>query len=475
MQATEVTALSDPESYLSLIKFNRRLNCCPRTNLPVTFSDIGDENGVPVLYVLPSGCSRWVAAPMDPLAKKYGVRMIVVDRPGCGGTGQIPLDQRIERSGEMMVSVLEHLKIKPAHIYRMLTSIVSYTLHLLIHHASAFKTSLNPPPTVYMMAPWVPLLSPEDPEYWPFKWDWIPSPLIATQHITTPHLIKAAEQVQKAYDKGLKAFEEGKTLASKWYRSFAPISPQIESPNSPTETVPSMSSEPYGEPGNDFSLGKGTQAILSDMRGAGVVEDTNVSRPEDSASQESRRTRYWGQTPCCVSCLVNGYMQVENGQGIGQEHLLCLNRGSNQTGSQWLKTSISNLAATIELAQCLAPILTKNELAQRYSIDEMSFESVDTPDSELMVKRPTKVSPISTKPLHPLKLHVWWGWQDDMVPRKGQIWFNNLVQGYSGMIDLAIHDVPNGDHVDLLSRKEGIHQCLQLIQHQNDKTPLEAE
>lgn len=26
----------------------------------------------------------------DPLAAKFGVRMIVIDRPGCGGTGQVP-------------------------------------------------------------------------------------------------------------------------------------------------------------------------------------------------------------------------------------------------------------------------------------------------------------------------------------------------------------------------------------------------
>lgn len=34
----------------------------------------------------------------DPLAAKFGVRMIVIDRPGCGGTGQVPLEERIERS-----------------------------------------------------------------------------------------------------------------------------------------------------------------------------------------------------------------------------------------------------------------------------------------------------------------------------------------------------------------------------------------
>lgn len=59
----EATPLTDPEAYLALFKFSRRLRRCPRTGLSVSYADIGDPDGVPVLFVPPSGCSRWFAAP----------------------------------------------------------------------------------------------------------------------------------------------------------------------------------------------------------------------------------------------------------------------------------------------------------------------------------------------------------------------------------------------------------------------------
>jgi len=59
----EPTPLTDPEGYLALFKFNRRIRRCPRTGMSVTYADIGDPEGVPVLFVPPSGCSRWFAAP----------------------------------------------------------------------------------------------------------------------------------------------------------------------------------------------------------------------------------------------------------------------------------------------------------------------------------------------------------------------------------------------------------------------------
>lgn len=122
------SALSDPPAYLSDTKFNRRITC-PRTHLPVSFSDTGDPQGVPLLWILPSGCSRWFAAPQDPLANLFGVRLIAVDRPGVGATPVVPLEDRIrisccelprpcspELTAVLIASVLEHLEVKLAHL-----------------------------------------------------------------------------------------------------------------------------------------------------------------------------------------------------------------------------------------------------------------------------------------------------------------------------------------------------------------------
>jgi hypothetical protein len=61
MSRSSANPLRDPEGYLAAQKFSRKI-VCPRTGLPVSFADLGEEDGVPVLWVLPSGCSRWVAA-----------------------------------------------------------------------------------------------------------------------------------------------------------------------------------------------------------------------------------------------------------------------------------------------------------------------------------------------------------------------------------------------------------------------------
>lgn len=89
---------SEPIAYLSTLPFSRRLPRCPRTHLPITYADIGDPAGVPLLVLMPSGASRWFAAPQDPLARRYGVRLIVLDRPGVGGTGGVSLDKRVRTS-----------------------------------------------------------------------------------------------------------------------------------------------------------------------------------------------------------------------------------------------------------------------------------------------------------------------------------------------------------------------------------------
>ncbi|ADV23567.1 hypothetical protein I305_01473 [Cryptococcus gattii E566] len=459
----EPTALTDPASYLCLSKFNRRLRYCPRTNLPVTFSDIGDSVGIPLLYLLPSGCSRWIGASLDPLAAKCGVRMIIIDRPGCGGTGQVPLGERIERSCEMAVSVLESLMIKPAHILASSAGIY-YALHLLIHHPSAFRTSLNPPPRLYLIAPWVPMLPIDHPESWPFKWDWIPTPFIATQHITTPHLLKAAEQAQKAYDRGLKAIDTSRSFVMRMYKSFAEASSSASYPSAQATTAPSMSSAPYEQTSTKPGMKESVLEILNNTMGVGMEEDAQVQVPQ-SEGEGDKQEGYWGSTPCCITCLVSGYMQAENGQGIGQEHLVCLNRGPRDTGEVWLQTALSDLAATIQFAQ--------GSLSPASSAEKLASNSLRTGQANEADESGAGGHVNGVK--DPLEMHVWWGWMDDMVVRKGQLYFNQLVGRYSGVIDLFVHDVPDGDHSDLMSRPEGIYHCFELIRSEEDSTTSSRE
>lgn len=48
-----------------------------------------------------------------------------------------------------------------------------------------------------------------------------------------------------------------------------------------------------------------------------------------------------------------------------------------------------------------------------------------------------------------LDIQIWWGWEDMMVPRKGQLWFNKTLSRFPGELAVTVHDVPTGDHSDL--------------------------
>lgn len=66
---------------------------------------------------------------------------------------------------------------------------------------------------------------------------------------------------------------------------------------------------------------------------------------------------------------------------IGADHLLCLNRGTADSGSEWIERTLLQLDATLIAAQG-------------------GKEDDGAPAR--------------------IPLHIWWGWQDSMVPRKGQ-------------------------------------------------------
>ena len=50
----------DPPAYLAQSRFSQKIKC-PRTGSAVSFAEIGDEDGVPLLWMMPSGGSRWFA------------------------------------------------------------------------------------------------------------------------------------------------------------------------------------------------------------------------------------------------------------------------------------------------------------------------------------------------------------------------------------------------------------------------------
>lgn len=63
--------------YVASIRFHQRLAKCPRTGMPITYAVIGDyeEADKVILFVLPSGCSRWTSMWIDGIARRSGIKV----------------------------------------------------------------------------------------------------------------------------------------------------------------------------------------------------------------------------------------------------------------------------------------------------------------------------------------------------------------------------------------------------------------
>jgi hypothetical protein len=72
----------------------------------------------------------------------------------------------------------------------------------------------------------------------------------------------------------------------------------------------------------------------------------------------------------------------ESGADV-KDHLLCLNRSTANTGPEWFERTLLQLDASLLSAQ--------------------NDDNGIKPDNDRRIP-----------------LHIWWGWQDGMVPRKGQ-------------------------------------------------------
>lgn len=76
----------------------------------LAFDDVGDPDGVEVVYLHGTPDCRLSRHPDDDLARRGGVRLISVDRPGAGGSSPHP-GATLTDLGHDLVALLDHLGI----------------------------------------------------------------------------------------------------------------------------------------------------------------------------------------------------------------------------------------------------------------------------------------------------------------------------------------------------------------------------
>ncbi|PCG98864.1 Hypothetical protein PENO1_031740 [Penicillium occitanis (nom. inval.)] len=130
--------------YISQRHFHRRF-ILPQTathgDLPITYADIGKRpevisENVPTFLFMP---------------EKLGVRVLVVDRPGMGGSASVPRESRVAIWLELVPLLLKHLSIEHVSLISHSAGII-YLLNTLVAH----RDILDPEhPYIACLAPWV--------------------------------------------------------------------------------------------------------------------------------------------------------------------------------------------------------------------------------------------------------------------------------------------------------------------------------
>ncbi|KZO98786.1 alpha/beta-hydrolase, partial [Calocera viscosa TUFC12733] len=182
---------------------------CPRTGLRVSFSEAGPRDAPTILFCPPSFCSRYVGGPnVEGWARKMGVRVITIDRPGMGGTERCSIDERLEVSAQHVASVLEYLGIKKVALLSHSAGAL-YIMHLLANHPMLF----GPSPRVYLIAPWIPTSISDQ-----FGLQLVPSWIVGNQHTIRPVGLPLMKGMMSsfAFSSGLFQRENDKMDMSEW-------------------------------------------------------------------------------------------------------------------------------------------------------------------------------------------------------------------------------------------------------------------
>lgn len=104
--------MTDPLSLISNTRFHRRVVLdTAHGPLTVSFAEIGCATGPALLFLPGMFASRYLGITMHTVAERFGVRLLVVDRPGMGASTDVPLAQRVAVWVDMLPRLLAYLKI----------------------------------------------------------------------------------------------------------------------------------------------------------------------------------------------------------------------------------------------------------------------------------------------------------------------------------------------------------------------------
>ncbi|KAH7320686.1 hypothetical protein B0I35DRAFT_427603 [Stachybotrys elegans] len=151
--------MDDLPSVLADARFSREIqlqNVAGLETCRVKYADFGHGDEASgdqrvLLFMGPLFGTRWIHVFKDGLAKQHKVRMLMIDRPGFGGTDAVDIKQRLEATREIVVALLQRLEIRHVSVACQSAGTV-YALDLLLHHPEILCPDR---PYLAIGAPWI--------------------------------------------------------------------------------------------------------------------------------------------------------------------------------------------------------------------------------------------------------------------------------------------------------------------------------
>ncbi|KAL7422437.1 hypothetical protein Q5752_003085 [Cryptotrichosporon argae] len=253
------------------------------------------------------------------------------------------------------VPLADRLRVSCAHIVSVLEHLGVAVAHVLatsagiyyaLHLLLAHSDIFPSPPRLYLLGPWSPPLPSTDPLAYRQPLEWIPERVLTTQHLMLPYLIPTAKAAEAAYNGASAWLARSLVGAKRWLKAD--------------------------------------------------TSEIDIPVPE--------QRRVW---PPSAKYLTMDYMHAEEFSGIGEEHMICLNRAGLDTGAAWFEATASALGGAMRARRAI------------------------------------------------LRIGIWWGTEDGMVPRNGQKWLNETL-AVPGAVEVDVHIIPDGDHSNLMQMAEAI-------------------
>ncbi|GAA5876840.1 hypothetical protein JCM3774_000788 [Rhodotorula dairenensis] len=405
-------AYVDPESYLQDPAFHRTTTyALDRASGPLTVSyavaGSADSNAPVVVWINGMGGHRLAACLLDGKFAATGVRLVTIDRPSAGKSTPVPLGDRVRLSHEALLAVLAAEDITRFSLLSHSNGVI-YTLYTLLHLPERFAV-----PSWTLSSPWVPpflsgsaLLSIAS---------WIPTPLTAR----LGGFVAGLQRVLGPLDAGL-GWSTGVVRGmSEWSSGFVSMGTHA----SPAATSAAEVSSRRGQE---------EDAAMSPSSASSSTAIAETPTPPELLTPEKQRERFrrnnakrpyhkqlFGGEYVPPGLFTDG-MKIALAEGLdsmGQEAMLCLRQGDGANWG-WFDSS---------------PDERQNNEKQLYA---RGFERLRS-----AVQRSGR----------PLRMSVWYGTEDGLIPQRGREYLQRLLCSELGMVpDDNWHEIKGAGHDDAL-------------------------